>query len=551
MTDSDATPSPRLCPTCGEEIGLRDKFCPMCGANLARATTWVAPAASTSQSEASEIAPLPTSQTQKKRRRKKKAPWYRRPLIMIPLVLLFLFGGVAGVLAWKTRSALEDVHSISTPPPEVDTAALGGEEGTTIDTGPALAALEARENRSTSNDSTTVEPTNESSTSGGSAANSATTTSQPLDSTMEATGTATQDENPTNATSLPVDTIPADSTTDSSTDALTIGSTGSPAAGTPATDGTPVPPGEEPTAEPTAPPVIASDGLTVLLMGVDSRDGEAIDIGVRPDSLAVLHIEEETGSCRILAVPRDSRAQLPGYGYSKINHALAVAGIPYEMLVIEEYLGLEIDNYALIDFSGLEAVVDSLGGITVENPAEFEINGEIFPAGTLELDGEQALLYSRFRGDNQGDFGRISRQQQVLRAMMSKATDLNVVTTLPSMFTMLSDHFRTDFGVGDLVDLANEYRTRCTASSIETQTIPGEVSMEYDELMQQELSFVVSDPAVVQQNVAWLLGETNEEPIDTPTMSTPVANIPGGSLRSSWVVRTRQPRQMFRIPATL
>lgn len=295
---------------------------------------------------------------------------------------------------------------------------------------------------------------------------------------------------------------------------------------------------------------MASDGLTVLLMGVDSREGESIDIGVRPDSLAVLHIEEETGSCRILAVPRDSRAQLPGYGYSKINHALAVAGIPYEMLVVEEYLGLELDNYALIDFNGLAAVVDSLGGITVENPAEFEMGGETFPAGTLELDGEQALLYSRFRGDNQGDFGRISRQQQVLRAMMNEATNLNVVTTLPSMFTMLSDHFRTDFGVGDLVDLANDYRTKCTASSIETQTIPGAVSMEYDELMQQDLSFVVSDPAVVQQNVAWLLGETDEEPIDTPP-SSPVAMLPGESSRTGWTTQGRRSQPALRLSTSL
>jgi anionic cell wall polymer biosynthesis LytR-Cps2A-Psr (LCP) family protein len=112
---------------------------------------------------------------------------------------------------------------------------------------------------------------------------------------------------------------------------------------------------EEPPAvtAPTNSGVVDAGGMTILLMGVDSRDGEAIDIGVRPDSLAVLHIDPENGSCRMLAVPRDSRAELPGYGYSKINHALAVAGIPYEMLVIEEYLGVELNHYALIDFAGL------------------------------------------------------------------------------------------------------------------------------------------------------------------------------------------------------
>jgi hypothetical protein len=92
------------------------------------------------------------------------------------------------------------------------------------------------------------------------------------------------------------------------------------------------------------------------------------------------------------------------------------------------------------------------------------------------------------------------------------------------MFTTLSDHFRTDFGIGDLVDLANDYRNDCTADSIEAQTIPGESRMEYDELMEQELSFVVSEPNVVQQNVAWLLGQTNEEPLDD-LPATPVAAL--------------------------
>lgn len=262
------------------------------------------------------------------------------------------------------------------------------------------------------------------------------------------------------------------------------------------------------------PELQSTDGITVLLMGVDARDGESIDIGVRPDSLAVLHIDPSTGSCRILAVPRDSRAVLPGYGHSKINHALAVGGIPYEMLVVEEYLGIELDNYVLVDFAGVESVVDELGGITVENPEAFVMEGQTFEAGELQLDGERALLYSRFRGDSEGDFGRISRQQQVLRALMQEGADVNLVRLVPNMFSLLSDHFRTDYGVTDLVELANTYRTSCNADSIETATIEGDVSMEHDELMQMDLSFVVSDPDDVADAVSWLL--MRDEPASVP-----------------------------------
>jgi hypothetical protein len=61
---SSTTPAPRICPTCGEVIGQRDKFCPMCGANLAGAVNWVAPVAesgdgaSASTEASEEIVPL-------------------------------------------------------------------------------------------------------------------------------------------------------------------------------------------------------------------------------------------------------------------------------------------------------------------------------------------------------------------------------------------------------------------------------------------------------------------------------------------------------------
>ncbi|MER3438248.1 MAG: hypothetical protein C4346_12050, partial [Chloroflexota bacterium] len=115
----------------------------------------------------------------------------------------------------------------------------------------------------------------------------------------------------------------------------------------------------------------ASEAVTILLMGVDARPGEAIDIGVRPDSLMVLRLNPETGSCRILSIPRDTRTELPGYGLTKVNHALAVGGIPYQKQVVELLLGIPIDHYVLVDFAGFETLVDAVGGITIDVPEGF------------------------------------------------------------------------------------------------------------------------------------------------------------------------------------
>ena len=93
---------------------------------------------------------------------------------------------------------------------------------------------------------------------------------------------------------------------------------------------------------------------------------------------------------------------------------------------------------------------------------------------------------------------------------MDEVYDVNLVRVVPNMFSILSDHFRTGFGPTDLIGLADDYRTSCTSTTIETRTIAGEVATAHDDLMQMDLSFVISDPAIVRDDVDWLLG-LNEE----------------------------------------
>src|SRR5690606_12035113 len=98
------------------------------------------------------------------------------------------------------------------------------------------------------------------------------------------------------------------------------------------------------------------------MMCVDAREVELIYGGVRSDSLSVLHINPDAQTCRVVSIPRDTRTELPGYGHSKINHALSVGGVEYQKLVTQNMLGIEIDHFALVDFAGVVGTVDALGG---------------------------------------------------------------------------------------------------------------------------------------------------------------------------------------------
>lgn len=246
--------------------------------------------------------------------------------------------------------------------------------------------------------------------------------------------------------------------------------------------------------------------MNILMMGVDARPGEAIDSGVRPDSLMVIHLDNATGTCRVLAIPRDTRTELPGYGLTKINHALAVGGVDYEKLVVQNLLGLKINHFVLIDFNGFQSLVDAVGGITITVPYEFTAtDGTTFTPGTQQMSGAQALSYARFRGGPDGDFGRINRQQQVMRALISRASDLNIVRSLNELLPAVADNLRTDLSAKDMATLASDYRSRCTPEKVTMLTLDGTIATYQDPLLNLPLSYVVVDPTEVKSKVAALL----------------------------------------------
>ncbi len=373
--------------------------------------------------------PDPTPATASRHHHRRR-PWFRRPLIMLPLVVLLIVGSVGGYLLLQAGSTVSTIHDISTPPAVISGDALGEDTDVQIDTSAAV-------------DSVTRDPrfTREGN-------------ADRLDGAWEIAG------------------------------GLTGGV--SAAAGTQETPDQP---------------------LNILLMGVDARPGEAIDVGVRPDALSVLHLDPATGSCRLLAIPRDSRVELPGYGQSKINHALAVGGIPYQMQVVEQFLGIRLYHFGLIYFGGLEQFVDAVGGVTITVPETFSHLGVTFEAGTQTLNGEEALIYARYRYGPDGDFGRIGRQQQVLRALIAELSGIGVTQAVNDLVPALKDHTRTDLTIVELVALANQYQGRCTEDSIETDRLNGTVGTFYDPLIKLDLSYVIVDEAEVREKVTWLTGE--------------------------------------------
>ncbi|WP_164545784.1 LCP family glycopolymer transferase [Paenibacillus albus] len=198
------------------------------------------------------------------------------------------------------------------------------------------------------------------------------------------------------------------------------------------------------------------DPFCLLLLGVDERAG---DRG-RSDTMILLSINPAKGSALAISIPRDTRLQLPKReSYDKINHAYAFGGTALSVEAVERLFGVPIAYYMKTNMEGIVDIVDTLGGVKVNNPWGFKFDDTNFPKGELSLDGQKALMYVRMRHeDPQGDFGRTQRQRSVLSALVDNVASVRSLGKLPHILSQLSKDVRTNLTSGSMFDLASNYR---------------------------------------------------------------------------------------------
>lgn len=175
--------------------------------------------------------------------------------------------------------------------------------------------------------------------------------------------------------------------------------------------------------------------MNFLLLGVDERKD---DIG-RSDTIIILSVNMAKQRIGLISVPRDSRVDLGKYGEDKINHAYAYGGVNLVKNTIEKELNLKIDDYVVFNFDSFKNIINTIGGVdlTVEKDMYYRDdydgdNGFIInlTAGYQHLDGDKAIQYVRYR-DEEGDIGRVHRQQNFLSAVTDKMTNPSTIIKLP------------------------------------------------------------------------------------------------------------------------
>ncbi|MFD1032999.1 LCP family protein [Metaplanococcus flavidus] len=212
----------------------------------------------------------------------------------------------------------------------------------------------------------------------------------------------------------------------------------------------------------------------ILVLGVDSR-GEAQS---RTDTMMLVAHNKETNDVKIVSFMRDIYADIPGYQSYKLNTAFYLGGVDLLAETLRNMFGVEIQHYALVDFTSFETLVDIAAPNGVEIDVEkdmSELIGVSLTEGNQHLNGKELLGYARFRADSEGDFGRVRRQQQVLAALKEEMASVSSIPKLPKLAGAAQGYVQTDMPLLDQVKLATDMATGGTAA-VERLTVPVEGS---------------------------------------------------------------------------
>jgi LCP family protein required for cell wall assembly len=227
--------------------------------------------------------------------------------------------------------------------------------------------------------------------------------------------------------------------------------------------------------------------LNILLLGSDAGPDRE---GLRTDTMILASVDTRTADTILFALPRNiedapfppgspAAARFPHgypsllndvYGYGVAHPDLAPAGptadpgVNLLMSSVSQLLGVPVQHHVMIGMDGLAAVVDALGGVTVDvGPEPLPIGGVTYsgrhvrpdgyvPAGVQHLDGYQALWFARSRRDAD-DYARMARQRCLISAIVTQNGPAELLLRFRSVAAATAGSVTTDIPRDELASL--------------------------------------------------------------------------------------------------
>lgn len=243
---------------------------------------------------------------------------------------------------------------------------------------------------------------------------------------------------------------------------------------------------------------VAGDIENYLILGVDTRGEEKS----RTDTMMVLSWNKANNDMKLVSFMRDIYADIPGYQSYKLNTAYYLDGVQLLKDTLTHMFGLPIHHYALIDFKNFEALVDILAPNGVEMDVEKDMSEHIdveLKQGVHHLNGKELLGYARFRQDEEGDFGRVARQQKVIEALKTELLTPTNMLHLPKFIGAAQGYITTDYSSAEEMQQVLKLLSKGKVN-IEKATIPIEGSYQFQNFSHAGDSIVID----IEQNKDFL-----------------------------------------------
>lgn len=200
--------------------------------------------------------------------------------------------------------------------------------------------------------------------------------------------------------------------------------------------------------------------LNIALFGIDQWNK---DEAGRSDIIMIVSIDKKNNKIKLSSIMRDTYVNIPGRGMDKINHAYDFGGPQLALSTINSNFNMDIKDFASVDISSMEKIVDYLGGIDIYLlPEELPKIKGITTAGLQHLNGKQAIAYARIRKIGNADYQRTQRQRDALTQIIDKVQAAGP-QKLPELVSTMLPYVTTSYNKLDLLKIGSEVFTSNSA----------------------------------------------------------------------------------------
>ena len=232
----------------------------------------------------------------------------------------------------------------------------------------------------------------------------------------------------------------------------------------------------------------------------------------------IVTVNPKTKQILMSSIPRDYYVTLANKGKKdKLTHS-GLAGPENTVKTMDNFLGIDINYYARVNFTSLITMVDALGGIDLDSDSSFTAaSGDSFRKGVQHVNGKKALAFARERhAFGGGDNMRVKHQQDVLMAMLKKMMSPAIITNYTGVLNSIAGCFETNMSSDNITDLIQMQVNDMAQWTFTQKQFTGHGVMQTGGayMPNTKLYYMIPDDSSVSENIAAIKAVLNGQTVE-------------------------------------